>query len=50
MNRQTINNIVSIDAKGRIVSPINGVKKNRFVGLFYFAWHGQFGTQKKYMM
>ncbi len=47
MTRKTVNNIVAIDDFGRTIGPINGVKKDKYVGLFYFAWHGQFGTQRK---
>lgn len=34
-------NIVGIDALGRTVNAVSGEKNNKYVGCFYWLWHGQ---------
>ena len=34
-------NIVGGDALGRVAPPAGGERKNRYVGCFYWLWHGQ---------
>lgn len=41
----TVNMLSANDDFGRTIDPIGGIKadKERYVGLFYFTWHGQHG-------
>ena len=36
-----VHQIAATDALGRELTPISGYKSNKYVGLFYFLWHGQ---------
>lgn len=38
--------IVATDTFGRKVKTVSGYKKDKYVGLFYFTWHGFSGTNK----
>ena len=38
--------VAATDALGRELSPISGYRKNKYVGLFYFLWHGQHAADK----
>ncbi len=42
----TVNNITATDALGRKLSSVSGYKEDKYVGLFYFLWHGQHNADK----
>lgn len=41
MNDFTLSRLTAIDGVGRRLPEISGYKSNKYVGLFYFLWHGQ---------
>ena len=45
---ESLNMLASVDDFGRAMQPSGGNKtdKERYVGLFYFLWSGQYGTDK----
>lgn len=45
---QSIDMLASVDDFGRVMQPSGGNKddQDRYVGLFYFLWSGQYGTDK----
>ena len=44
--QETINRLSGTDDFGRAFGYVNGMKENKYVGLFYFTWLGQHGTQQ----
>ena len=41
MNNFTLSRLTAIDGVGRRLPEISGYKSDKYVGLFYFLWHGQ---------
>ncbi len=41
-----VNQISMTDALGRELTPISGFKTGKYVGLFYFLWHGQHAADR----
>ena len=44
-NFKSVTNVTGTDALGRKITPVSDFKKDRYVGIFYFAWHDS--TQHK---
>ena len=43
----TLSQLAGTDALGRKITPAQGRKQNKYVGIYYFMWHG-YHTQKIY--
>ncbi len=43
----TLSQLAGTDALGRKITPTSGRKENKYVGIYYFVWHG-YHTQKIY--
>ncbi len=41
-----VSHVVAVDATGRSLSPVTGYKAGKYVGLFYFLWHGQHAADR----